>query len=125
MGWNDLADVDFRALLQPVVADEASGKTRHSRGLGSKGLYLGRGPGLDDDPRLLECCAEAPETAAQVTAEIYQAEVEACWRLHANAVRHEPAAVLTKSVSSAIASRSTGPAVLSTITCSRSNSDSM
>src|SRR2546421_4948992 len=89
----------------------------------------GGGAGFDEERRRRHRCAHAAEAAAQVAAQVEDAEVEARRRLDEDGARraHDAAgwgrgAARTYSVSSAIASRSRGPAVLSTMTWSRANS---
>ena len=79
--------------------------------------------------------ADAAEPAAERAAQVEHAEMEAGGRLdedglldpaaHAGEGSVRARAASTNAVSSAIASCSAGPAVLSTITCSRSNSLAM
>src|SRR5207245_9514887 len=83
----------------------------------------GGGAGLDEERGRRHRRAHAAEAAAQVAAQVEDAEVEARRRLDEDGARrvHDAAgsgrgAARTYSVSSAIASRSRGPAVLSTMT---------
>src|SRR5437879_13206276 len=97
--------------------------------VGAFGRKRRGGAGLEQERRRRHRRAHAAEAAAQVAAQVEDAEVEARRRLDEDGARraHDAAgwgrgAARTYSVSSAIASRSRGPAALATTTRGRANS---
>src|SRR2546428_1830163 len=107
----------------------AAGAPEGAVGGGASGGQRGGGAGLEKGRRRRPRRAHTAEAAAQVAAQVEDAEVEACRRLDEDRAPHAHdaagwgrGAARTYSVSSAIASRSCGPAVLSTMTWSRANS---
>src|SRR5256885_8316355 len=108
---------------------EAARELEGAVGVGAFGRKRRGGAGLEQERRRRHRRAHAAEAAAQVAAQVEDAEVEARRRLDEYGARraHDAAgwgrgAARTYSVSSAIASRSRRPAVLSTMTLSRANS---
>src|SRR2546422_7537780 len=93
--------------------------------VGPFGLEPGGRPGLEQQRRSRTRRADPAEAPPQITPQIEHTEMQARGRLDEHGFAHAGVAsraVRTYSLSSAIASRSRGPAVLSTITWSRANS---
>src|SRR3989449_1037141 len=116
---------------EAVIPGEAARELEGAVGVWAFGRKRGGGGGAgrDEERGRRPRRAHTAEAAAQVAAQVEDAEVEARRRLDEYGARrgHDAAgwgrgAARTYSVSSAIASRSRGPAVLSTMTWSRASS---
>src|SRR3989449_4923670 len=111
--------------VQPVVPCEPASELECPGRVGPFGLELGGRAGLEQQRRSRNRRADPAEAPPQITPQIEHTEMQARGRLDEHGFAHAGAAsraVRTYSLSSAIASRSRGPAVLSTITWSRANS---
>src|SRR5689334_3503299 len=111
--------------VQPVVPCEPASELERPGRVGPFGLELGGRAGLEQQRWSRNRGADPAEAPPQITPQIEHAEMQARRRLDEHHVAHAGAAsraVRTYALSSAIASRSRGPAVLSTITWSRANS---
>src|SRR6059036_603088 len=103
--------------VQPVVPCEPASELECPAGVGPFGLELGGRAGLEQQRRSRNRGADPAEAPPQITSQIEHAEMQPCRRLDEHRFAHAGAAsraVRTYSLSSAIASRSRGPAVLST-----------
>src|SRR5216117_744703 len=111
--------------VQPVVPCEPASELECPGRVGPFGLELGGRAGLEQQRRSRNRRADPAEAPPQITPQIEHTEMQARGRLDEYRFAHAGVAsraVRTYSLSSAIASRSRGPAVLSTITWSRANS---
>ena len=99
------------------MREESLGERQGPLGVGPVGGQLAPRGRLEQQRRRRDRRAQTAEPAAQGAAQVQHPEVEPRGGLDEDAI-----ATATYSVSMAIASRSRGPAVLSTITCSRANS---
>ena len=121
-----------RAARQPVMPNHLRGEGRDALRVVAFHLEPLRIHGRHQQGRRRRRRADAAEPAAERAAQVEHAEVETGGRLdedclldpaaHAGEGSVLAGAASTNAVSSAIASCSSGPAVLSTITCSRTNS---
>lgn len=123
-----------RAAFELVVRQKASRKGLSPFGVITMDLdRRSRGGGYEK--RRLWCSrTDSAEPSAKRATQIQYAEMQTRWRFHEDGFAigrrcHDPVAAFgadrTYSVSNAIASASRGPAVFSTITCSRASSLSM
>src|SRR6266516_3537182 len=133
VGGNRAMQAKAHARVEAVVRGEPLCERERALGVRPFGCERRGAPRLEQQRRDRHRGADAAEAAPEVAAQVQDPKVETRRRLdhHRSRVAHRGAACSaraavgaerTYSVSSAMASRSRGPAVLSTITCSRANS---
>src|SRR5438046_1018185 len=116
---------EVESQVQPVVPCEPASELECPGRVGPFGLELGGRAGLEQQRRSRNRRADPAEAPPQITPQIEHTEMQARGRLDEHRFAHAGVAsraVRTYSLSSAIASSSRGPAVLSTITWSRAKS---
>ncbi len=112
---------------ESMVLEETPGKLHGALGIGTIRSESSSPPHLEQHGGSRHRRPDSAEAPTTVSPEVQHAEVEPGWRLDpdcSRAAHRGPAAsrVCTRSLSSVIASSSRGPAVLSTMICSRANS---